>query len=165
MACLLIAEVRACDNPALHPDSEEFTTLLDSLSDQPRGVVQMMYKVGDARFNGWPIAVELRFWPISDYDDATVLVTPSADLELAGLEAPQQVPYKGSLDFTVKPTANGFHYLKIDVISRQGDVESTHTSAIAVSVGDHDEKHEQLSSSKAFGFAGKRLIEKLQQQP
>ena len=138
-ACLMLGDSMACNDPAKHPGSEEYVALRESLRDQPRGSVQMFYKMGDMRFAGWPVPIELRFWPIEEYDDARMVITPSAGLELIGVKESPAVPYKSSMDFVIKPKADGFHYIKIDVIARHGDVEKRHTSAIPVSVGDHEE--------------------------
>lgn len=155
----------ACDNPDKHPGSEEYLALIETLSDQPTPPVQMLYKLSDMRFSGWPITLNLNFWPIREYDDAKVLVLPSDGLSLVGSEAESDVPYKGALDFVVKPNATGFHYLKIHLNYRQGDTMATHVSVIPIGIGDHGESHAQLSTGEAYGFAGPRLIETLKKRP
>lgn len=152
----------ACEDVTRHPGSEAYVALRQSLIDQPRGPVQMMYKLGQSRFAGWPVPVKLHFWPIDDYDDARLVVTPSAGLELVGLEGSPDVPYKGALDFVVRPKADGFHYLKVEVIAQTTEGERRHTSAIPVSAGGHGEAPPQMSPNKPSSFAGPRLREALE---
>ncbi|MEL7451358.1 MAG: hypothetical protein AAFN78_19245 [Pseudomonadota bacterium] len=133
----------------------------DSLIGQPRGPVQVMYKLGERRFKGLPVPVRLHFWPISDYDDAQLQVTPSEGLELVGFAGSSEVPFKDSLEFVVTPKANGFHFLKVDIVARENDVEIRHTSAIPVSAGGHGDGFPATSPDKPYGFAGPKLIEAL----
>ncbi len=161
VACVAMDQGYACEDATKHPGSEAYLALRDSLMGQPRGPVQVMYKLGERRFKGLPVPVRLHFWPISDYDEARLQVTPSEGLELAGLEGSPEVPFKGALEFVVTPKANGFHFLKVDVIARENDVEIRHTSAIPVSAGGHGDGFPQMSPDKPYGFAGPELIEAL----
>lgn len=162
VASLFAAEYGlACDNPAKHPGSAEYVALVESLADQPQGAVQMLYRFGDFRLKGFPIPVTLHFWPIRPYDHGQLVVTPSVGLELVDFAGTIPIPYKGSLDFVVKPASNGFHYLKVEAIVIEGQETMRTVAAIPVSVGGHGESDAGSSSDKPFGFAGSRLKEML----
>ena len=49
-ACVAMEHGYACNDATKHPGSEEYLALRDSLMGQPRGPVQVMYKLGDRRF-------------------------------------------------------------------------------------------------------------------
>ena len=147
----------ACNDPAKHPGMAEYNALIESFGDQPRGAVQLKYKLGDIRLKGFPVPVTLHFWPIRPYTAGQLVVSPSDGLELVDYPGTSAIPYKGSLDFRVMPIRNGFHYLKIETIVREGQEETRNLGAIAVSVGGSDHIGTGKEGENRFGFAGPRF--------
>jgi hypothetical protein len=162
---LLAGNALACDDPAKHPGSAEYNALIESFADQPRGAVQLMYKLGDIRLKDFPIPVKLSFWPIRPYTDGKLVLSPSEGLELVDYSGTSAIPYKGSLDFHVMPIRNGFHYLKIEMIVREGQEETRNLAAIVVSVGGHDDVGTGQTEENRFGFAGPRFKRLLGETP
>ena len=154
---LLTGNALACNDPAKHPGSAEYNALIESFTDQPRGAVQLMYKLGDIRLKDFPIPVKLSFWPIRPYTDGKLVLSPSEGLELVDFSGTSAIPYKGSLDFHVMPIRSGFHYLKIEMITQEGQEETRNLGAIAVSVGGSDDIGMGREGENRFGFAGPRF--------
>jgi hypothetical protein len=164
--CLLVITVAsffmarnalACNDPAKHPGMAEYNALIESFEDQPRGAVQLMYKLGDIRLKGIPVSVSLNFWPIRSYTAGQLVVSPSDGLELVDYPGTSAIPYKGSLDFHVMPIRSGFHYLKIEMITQEGQEETRNLGAIAVSVDGSDDIGMGREGENRFGFAGPRF--------
>ena len=146
-----------CNDPAKHPGMAEYNALIESFGDQPRGAVQLMYKLGDIRLTGFSFPVTLHFWPIRSYTAGQLVVSPSEGIELVDYPGTSAIPYKGSLDFRVMPIRSGFHYLKIEMIVREGQEETRNLAAIAVPVGGSDDIDTGHEGENRFGFAGPRF--------
>lgn len=153
----------ACNNPELHPGIAEFTAVAEALRSQPPSPVELKYRIEGERRAGTPVSVRFSFWPNAPYDSGRFSVTPSAGLKLASFSGGGEIPYKGTIDFDVIPTRSGYHYLKVETVSRQGEAERRRTFALALPVGltHPDPADTQQQEVAKFGFAGSRLREGL----
>ena len=164
--CLLVITVAsvfmagnapACNDPAKHPGMAEYNALIESFGEQPRGAVELKYKLGDIRLKGIPVPVTLYFWPNRSYTAGQLVVSPSEGLELVDYPGTSAIPHKGSLDFRIMPIRSGYHYLKIEMIVREGQEETRNLAAIAVSVDGSDDIAPGQEGENRFGFAGPRF--------
>ncbi|MCF7983892.1 MAG: hypothetical protein K9L70_05765 [Thiohalocapsa sp.] len=156
---------QACDDPDLHPELAAFHALQESLREQPRGALEIKYKVDNNIGVTMPSAVRLWFWPNESYDEATFTVTPSPGLRLVDTPAMLEVPFKGTSEISVRAIRPGHHHLKIETIVRQDGIEHRRVFALAVPVEVDHLDRSAAAGAKAFGFAGPRLQQAIGRTP
>ena len=126
--------VAACDDPSLHPEMQEMLDIVESMRSEPRSPVELRYKITGDRQPGAPLSVEIAFWPTGSYVDGSFTVIPSSGLELVGFGGSGVIPYKGTVEFTIRPMRSGYHYFLVDTIVNRGEDQVKRGVAIPVPV-------------------------------
>ena len=126
--------VVACDDPSLHPEMKEMLDVIESMRSEVRSPVEIRYKIAGDRQPGEPLSVVIAFWPTESYANGSFTVAPSSGLELVGFGGGAEIPYKGSVEFTIRPMRSGYHYLKVDTVVNRGEEQIKRGVAIAVPV-------------------------------
>lgn len=153
----------ACDDPSQHPGMAAFLATVQSLGPQPKGPLQVRYKVEDGRSAGQTAIVELSFWSTEPYEAGQVTVTPSADVELVGFSGSRDIPYRGAFNFTIRALRDGYHHLRLDTLVRTTDgQEIRKTVFVPFPVGPEQSHTARPDAPQGAGFAGPRMQRLLQ---
>ena len=126
--------VAACDDPSLHPEMQQMLDVVESMRSEPRSPVELRYKIAGDRQPGVPLSVVIAFWPTESYVDGSFTVIPSSGLQLVGSGGSAAIPYKGTVEFAIRPVRSGYHYLIVDTVVNRGEDQVKRGVAIPVPV-------------------------------